>query len=92
MDRQRERFGRRQAVAEPAVDQQRPHVAECDLAVDQIFDVDAAVAQRAAVLVGFGDLGGEGDDALEPLDEVFRYRSHGADSCTRVAGPVATGR
>ena len=88
MDGQRERLGGRQAVAEPAVDQQRPHVAEGDLPVDQILDVDAAVPQRAAVLVGFGDLGGEGHDAFEPLDEVFRYAQSWADSCTRVAGSV----
>ena len=61
-------------VAEPAVDQQRPHVAEGDALVDQVFDVDAAVAQGAAVLVRFGDLGGEGDDAFEALDEVVGNR------------------
>ena len=77
MDGQGERFGWRKAAPEPAVDQQRPHVPERDLTVHQIFDVDAAVPQRPAFLVGFGDLGGEGDDALEPLYEVFRYRSHG---------------
>ena len=74
VDRQRERLGGRQAVAELAVDQQRPHVAERDVLVDQILDVDAAVAQRAAVLVGFGDLGGEGDDAFEPGDEILGHR------------------
>ena len=62
--RHRERLGRRQAGAELAVDQQRPDVAERDLA-DQIFDVDAAVAQRAALPVGLGDLGLEGDDAFQ---------------------------
>ena len=65
MDRQRERLGRRQPVTEPAVHQQRPHVAEGDLLADQLLDVDAAVAQRAAVLVRFGDLGGEGHDAFQ---------------------------
>ena len=74
MDRQWERLGRRQAVAELAVDQQRPHVAERDVLVDQILDVHAAVSQRAAVLVGFGDLGGEGDDAFESGYEILRYR------------------
>ena len=64
-------------MTEPAVDQQRPHITERGLTVDQIFDVDAAVPQRPAFLVGFGDLGGEGDDALEPFHEVFRYGSHG---------------
>ena len=52
--------------AELAVDKQRPHITEGDPLVDQILDVDAAVPQRAAVLIGFGDLGGEGYDALEP--------------------------
>ena len=32
---------------------------------DEVLDVDAAVAQRAALLVGLGDLGREGDHALE---------------------------
>ena len=32
---------------------------------DEVLDVDAAVAQRAALLVGLGDLGGEGDDAFQ---------------------------
>jgi hypothetical protein len=40
---------------------------------DEVFAGHAAVPQRAAVFVGFGDLGREGDDAFEPLDEVFRY-------------------
>ena len=39
---------------------------------DEVLDVDAAVAQRAALLVGFGDLGLERDDALEPGQEVGR--------------------
>jgi len=74
VDGQRERFGGWQAVPELAVDQQRPHVAEGHVTADQIFDVHAAVPQRAAVLVGFGDLGGEGDDTFESLNEAFRYR------------------
>ncbi len=61
-----------QSVAEPAVDQQRPHVAEGDPVPDQVLDVHPAVAQRAAVLVGLGDLGGEGDDAFQARDEVVR--------------------
>ena len=32
---------------------------------DQILDVDTAVAQRAAIPVGLGDLGCEGDDAFK---------------------------
>ena len=37
---------------------------------DQLGDVDAAVAQGAALPVGFGDLGLDGDDAFETRDEV----------------------
>ena len=66
----------RQPVAEPAVDQQRPHVAESDLLVHQILDVDAAVAQRATVFIRLGNFGGEGHHALEAGDEVFRDHSH----------------
>ena len=47
-----------------AVDQQAPDLLEGDRA-DELLDVDAAVAQRAALPVGLGDLGGEGDDALQ---------------------------
>ncbi len=32
---------------------------------DELLDVDAAVAQRAALPVRLGDLGGEGDHALQ---------------------------
>ena len=46
------------------VDEQAPDLLVGDLA-DEVLDVDAAVAQRAALAVGLGDLGGEGDDALE---------------------------
>ncbi len=48
-----------------AVDEQSPHVLERDPA-DQLLDVDAPVAERAALLVGLGDLGREGDHALQP--------------------------
>ena len=71
MHRDRERLGRRQSGPEPAVHQQRPHVAEGDLA-DQVFDVDAPVAQRPAVLVRLGDLSAEGDVALESKRETRR--------------------
>ena len=53
--RQRERLGRRQARVELVVDEQAPDLAEADPA-DEVLEVDAAVAQRAAFLVGFGDL------------------------------------
>ena len=61
---QRVRFGRGQAGLEAAVDQQAPDLLVGDGA-DEVLDVDAAVAQRAALFVGLGDLGGEGDDAFE---------------------------
>ena len=69
VDRDRERLGGRQAGVELVVDEQAPDVAEGHLA-DEVLDVDAAVAQRAALLVGLGDLGLEGDDALESRHEV----------------------
>ena len=58
------RLGRRQAGLERAVDEQAPDLLERHLA-DELLDVDAAVAQGAALAVGLGDLGREGDDALE---------------------------
>ena len=72
VDRQRERFRRLQTLAEPAVHQQCPDIPESDPVTDQILDIDAAVPQGTAVAVRFGDLGGEGDDALEARDEVIR--------------------
>ena len=47
-----------------AVDEQAPDALERD-AARQLAEVDAAVAQRAPVAIGLGDLGGEGDDAFE---------------------------
>ena len=63
-DRERVRLGGRQARLELAVDEQAPDLLERHLA-DEVLDVDAAIAQRAALLVGLGDLGGEGDDAFQ---------------------------
>ena len=63
-DAQRVGLGRRQARLQLAVDEQAPDLLERDLA-HQLLDVDAAVAQRAARPVGLGDLGREGDYALE---------------------------
>jgi hypothetical protein len=42
---------------------------------DELLDVDAAVAERAAFAVGLGDLRFDRDDALEPRLEVL---AHGA--------------
>ena len=49
---------------EAAVDEQAPDLPERHLP-DQVLDVDPAVAQGAAFLVGLGDLCGEGDDAFQ---------------------------
>ena len=61
---QRVRFGRRQARLEVPVYQQAPDLLVGNGA-DQVFDVDAAVAQRATGFVRLCDLGREGDDAFE---------------------------
>jgi hypothetical protein len=55
VDRQREGLGRRQSLAELVVHQQAPHLTEGH-AADEVVDVDAAITQRATLLVGFGDL------------------------------------
>jgi hypothetical protein len=91
VDRQRERFGGRQPLAEPAVDEQSPHIAESDLATDQLLDVDAAIAQCAAILVRLGDLGGEGHDAFQARHEILGHRSHGL-ILAPTRPPTATGR
>ncbi len=72
--RKRVRLRRRQAGLEAAVHQQAPHLLEADLA-DQVLDVDAAVAQRAALLVGLGDRRPEGDYSLEARGS-FDYLGH----------------
>ena len=79
--RQRERLGRRQPGPEPAVDQQRPDVAEAHPA-DQVLDVDAAVAQRPAVPVRLGDLGAEGDVPLQAGAEAGRRRGYARSADT----------
>jgi hypothetical protein len=76
VNRQRPGLGRRQAGVEAAVDEQAPDLLERD-APDEVLDVDAAIAQRAALLVGLGDLRLEGDHALEAghhLDLGLRHR------------------
>ncbi len=78
-------------MAELAVHQQRPYVAEGDLLAHQILDVDAAVAQRAAVFIRFGDFGGEGHHAFEAGDKIFRDRSHAKILAPRLRAG-ATGR
>ena len=81
---QRVRLGRRQTRLQRAVDEQAPDLLERHGA-DQLLDVDAAVAQRAARAVGLGDLGGEGDHAFEAgLD--FRRYAHMVDAPGRSRG------
>ena len=41
---------------------------------DELFDVDAPVAQRAAFAVWFGDLRLEGDDALQAV--LYHWITH----------------
>jgi hypothetical protein len=50
---------------EGAVDQQAPDLLERH-GPDEVLDVHPAVAERAPLLVGLGDLGRERDHALEP--------------------------
>jgi len=57
-------LGGREPGVQPAVDEQAPDLRVGDPA-HEVLDVDAAVAQGAAVAVGLGDLGRERDDALE---------------------------
>src|ERR1700722_18831338 len=58
------RFGGGQPGLEAAVHEQAPDLL-VGTGADQILDVDAAIAQRPAGPIGLGDLGGEGDDALQ---------------------------
>jgi hypothetical protein len=56
---------------EVVVDQEPPDVL-VRVVADELLDVDAAVAERATLAVGLGDLGLDGDDALEAGSEVVR--------------------
>ncbi len=58
------RLGGRQARLEVAVDEDTPHLLVGDGA-DEVLDVVPAVPEGATLLVGLGDLGGEGDDTFE---------------------------
>ena len=70
-DGERVRLGRREARQQRAVDEQAPDLLERHGA-DEVLDVDAAVAQRAALAVGLGDRRGERDDALEAGTDLGR--------------------
>jgi hypothetical protein len=78
-DRERIWLGWRQARHVRAVDEQTPYLLERHRA-DELLDVDAAIAQRAAGAIGLGDLGGEGDDALEAGLHVGVGRAHACSS------------
>ena len=74
-DRQRVLLGRAEPGREAAVDEQAPDLLVGHRA-DEVLDVDAAVAQRAALLVGLGDLRRERDDALQPRLHPFDHVGH----------------
>ena len=52
-----------------------PHTFSYGYVPDELLDVDAAVAEGAALAVGLGDLGLDGDDAFEARLEVARRLS-----------------
>src|SRR5439155_26881157 len=54
---------------EVVVDQEPPDIL-VRVVPDEVFDVDAAVAERAAFTIGLGDLRLDGDDPLEAWLEV----------------------
>src|SRR5207244_5041898 len=80
-------LGGRKTGLEAAVDEQAPDLLVRDLA-DEVLDVHAAVAQRAAGLVGLGDLGGEGDDAFQARLDVGRINSRAHDFKSTVRSHV----
>jgi len=91
VDGQWERLGGAQSPTEFSVHQERPHVSESDPLLDQFLDVDPAITQRAAILVRFGDLGGEGHDAFQSADEILGHHSH-LLIVPPSAGTLTTGR
>src|SRR5206468_9598354 len=64
------RLGVRHLRVDVVVDQQPPDLLVGNMA-DELFDVDPAVAESSALAVRLGDLGLDGDDALEPWLEVI---------------------
>ena len=65
MDAQRVRLGGREARLERTVDQEAPHLLEGDDA-HEVLEVDAPVAQRAALAVGLRDPRVERHDIFQP--------------------------
>jgi hypothetical protein len=60
---------------EVVVDEQAPHVVVGVLA-DELLDIDAAIAERAALAVGLGNLRFDRDDALEARFELVHRSGH----------------
>ena len=75
MNRNGVRLGGRQTGIELVVDEQAPDISVGD-ATDEVLDINSAIAQGAAVAIGFCDLGLEGDDALKSRYEL----AHGVSS------------
>ena len=71
--------------AQIVVDEQPPDVL-VGVVADELLDVDSAVAERTPFAVRLGDLGLDGDDALEPWLEIVVHGSF------RVSGTVSDGR
>jgi hypothetical protein len=66
-----------QSRLEGLVDEEPPDLFEGN-AADELLDVDPPIPQGAALAIGFGDLGLEGDDALEPRPHLgFRVAHSG---------------
>src|SRR6185503_3309413 len=65
-------LGARHARLEAVVHEEPPDLLVGHMA-DELLDVDPAIAERAAFLVGLGDLGLEGDDALQARLEVTAF-------------------
>ena len=81
----RVRLGGRQSRCRRLVDEQPPDLLERNLA-DELLDIDAAVAERAALAVRLGDLRAKGDDALEPFLDLG---VHGSSSSISRPTPLA---
>ena len=87
VDRNRVWLSGREARVELVVDEQAPDVAIRHPPYE-VLDVDAAVAQRAAVTIGLGDLGLECDDTLEAGHEIAHgpIQPHGRRTGLRGGG------
>jgi hypothetical protein len=94
VDRNREGLGGRQAGVELVVDEEAPDIAVGDPS-DEVFDVNAAVAQCSSVAIGLCDLGLERDNALKAGPNsgmCFSSNGYGAIKPDRGAGDAAGSR